>query len=490
MICATITARTNRDARADLLLAAAAADLAELRLDFLAEKPDLRLLLEDRPCRVIVTNRAARQGGSFGGSEAERIAPLREAVQLGADYVDLEYDAIGRLGDRLGTRIIASYHDFEKTPGDLRGVARMLLGTGADVIKIATYVNDITETFRLCQMAFDIGVPKIVVGMGPKGLPTRVLTRKFGGLLTYAALRGGAGSAPGQLTAAELRDAYNFDSTGPDTPVYGVIGNPIMHSVSPHIHNAAFRHLGMNAVYVPFEVDALAPFFAGVHCLDPAGFSVTIPHKEEALRLVDEADDISHKIGAVNTVAVRDNRLVGANTDWLAAVNAVKQALAEDETLAGRRVLLLGAGGAARAIAYGLAREKALVLIANRTRERAERLAAETGAQVIRWDDRGAVDCEAIVNSTSIGMYPDLGSTPMPADSLRQGCVVFDAVYNPRRTRLIEEAAAAGCRVVEGIEMFVEQAVAQFQFWTGREAPVDVMRKATIAALSQRQAEP
>jgi 3-dehydroquinate dehydratase/shikimate dehydrogenase len=317
-----------------------------------------------------------------------------------------------------------------------------------------------------------------------------VLTRTFGGLLTYAALRRGAGSAPGQLTVAQLRDVYNFDSTGPGTPVYGVIGNPVMHSVSPNIHNAAFRSLGMDAVYVPFEVDALAPFFAGVHCLDPAGFSVTIPHKEEALRLVDDADEISHKIGAVNTVAVRDSRLVGTNTDWLAAVNAVKQALAADETLAGRRVLLLGAGGAARAIAYGLAREKAVVLIANRTQERAERLAAETGAKTVRWEQRGAVDCDVVVNSTSIGMYPRVDATPMPAESLRQGRVVFDAVYNPRRTRLIEEAAAAGCRVVEGVEMFVEQAVAQFRFWTGRDAPVEVMRKATVAALSQRQAEP
>ena len=250
-----------------------------------------------------------------------------------------------------------------------------------------------------------------------------------------------------------------------------------MHSVSPHIHNAAFRRLGMNAVYVPFEVDALAPFLAGVRTLDPAGFSVTIPHKEEALRLVDEADEISHKIGAANTIAVRAGRLVGANTDWLAAINAVKQALAEGETLAGKRVLLLGAGGAARAVAYGLAREKAIVVIANRTQERAERLAAETGAAAVCWEERGGVDCEVIINSTSLGMYPNVNVTPMPKESLRPGQVVFDAVYNPRRTRLLQEAGAAGCRVVEGLEMFVEQAVAQFEFWTGRDAPVDVMRE-------------
>ncbi len=212
MICATITAATNREARADLALAASKADLAELRLDYLQERPDLEALLADRPCPVIVTNRPARQGGFFSGGEPERVAPLREAAELGADYIDLEYDAAGRLPDRFGSKIIVSYHDFEKTPDDIHRIAQMLLGTGADVIKIATYVNDITESFRLCQLAFDIGVPKIVVGMGPKGIPTRVLTRKFGGFLTYASLKRGSGSAPGQLTVDDLRNLYNFYS--------------------------------------------------------------------------------------------------------------------------------------------------------------------------------------------------------------------------------------------------------------------------------------
>jgi 3-dehydroquinate dehydratase / shikimate dehydrogenase len=483
MICAPITASSNDKAKADLKEAALVADLAELRLDFLTEPPRLAYLLEGRPCPVIVTNRPARQGGFFTGAEPERMAPLKEAIQLGAEYVDIEYDAIGRLGDKLATQIIVSYHDFERTPADLRHIARTLLGAGGDIIKIATYATDITDIFRLCQFSHDIGVPAIVVGMGIKGVATRILTRKFAGYLTYGALRRDEGSAPGQLTALELKSIYHFDRIGRHTKVYGVIGNPIIHSVSPHIHNAAFRHLGMNAVYLPFEVDELGPFLAGCRMLDPEGFSVTIPHKEAALRLVDEADKITHKIGAANTIAVRDDKLIGTNTDWQSAIAAIKSAFYEGETLSGKRVLLLGAGGASRAIAFGLKKEGAQVTIANRTFARARALAVEVPCEAVEWEKRCEVEADVIANSTSIGMYPAMDATPMPTEALKPNMVVFDAVYNPRETRLLRGARDAGCRTAEGLEMFVEQAVAQFEFWTGKNAPIDVMREAAIAAL-------
>jgi len=483
VICVPITASSNDRAKADLREAALVGDLAELRIDFLSEPPRLAYLLEGRPCPVIVTNRPARQGGFFTGSEPERVAFLKEAVQLGAEYVDIEYDAVGRLGDKLATQVIVSYHDFERTPTDLRRIAQMLLGAGGDIIKIATYATDVTDIFRLCQFSHDIGVPAILVGMGTKGVATRILARKFAGYLTYAALRKDEGSAPGQLTALELKNVYHFDMVGRHTKVYGVIGNPIIHSVSPHIHNAAFKHLGMNAVYVPFEVDELKPFLAGCRMLDPEGFSVTIPHKEEALRLVDEADEITHKIGAANTIAVRGDKFIGANTDWQSAIAAIKSAFYEGETLAGKRVLLLGAGGAARAIAFGLRKEGANAIIANRTFARARTLAAEVPCEAVEWDKRCEVAADVIVNSTSIGMYPAMDATPMPAEALKPNTVVFDAVYNPRETRLLKEARDAGCRTAEGLEMFVEQAVAQFEFWTGRNAPIDVMREAAVAAL-------
>lgn len=487
MICAIVSAPTIAQARADLATAAKVADLAELRLDYLEEPLDVAALLTDRPCPVIVTNRPARQGGSFAGSESDRISSLMEAIALGAEYVDIEYDAVGRLGDRLGTRIIVSYHDFERTPKDLRSIAQSLLGTGADVIKIATYINDITENFRLRQVAAGLGIPTIVIGMGSKGVMSRILSKKFGSLLTYAALTRKGASAPGQLTVSELDQLYGFRRNAADAKVFGVIANPVAHSISPHIHNAAFRKTGMNAVYVPLEVDALGPFLEGCGVLDFGGFSVTIPHKEAALRLVDEVDDATGRIGAVNTIAVRGGRLVGTNTDCTAAVEAIRSGLLPGEELAGKRALLLGAGGAARAMAFGLVGEGVKVTIANRTFERAERLADEAGCSHVKWEERAGVNADIIANSTSLGMHPAVDVTPMPASALRGGQVVFDAVYNPRETRLIAEAREAGCSVVDGLEMFVAQAVAQFEFWTGQAAPAKVMRDAAKAALGAKE---
>ena len=482
MICAAVVAGTNQGARADLARAAVIADMAELRLDYLQEPPNLEYLLAGRRCPVVVTNRPPRQGGLYGGSEAERVALLREAVQLGAEYVDIEHDAVGRLRERLGTRVIVSYHNFEETPPDLHRIAQMLVGTGGDIIKIATYVKDVSDNIRLCQLASDLGVPKIILGMGQKGVVTRILSRKFGSYLTYAALSGGLSSAPGQLTVEQLQGVYHFKSIDKDTLVYGVIGKPLAHSLSPHVQNAAFRHAGLNAVYVPLEVDELKTFLASCRCMNPQGFSVTIPHKEEAARLVQETDEITRRIGAVNTIGFREGQMVGTNTDWRAAIESIKSAMAGGESIAGKKALVLGAGGAARAIVFGLVSQGAEVAIANRTFERAQALAREAGCKAVKWDDRGRVACDVIANSTSLGMYPAIDSTPLGREAFKAGQIVFDAVYNPRRTRMLAEAAEAGCRVVEGLEMFVHQAAAQFEFWTGSRACIEVIREAAIAA--------
>jgi 3-dehydroquinate dehydratase/shikimate dehydrogenase len=483
MICVPIVAGTNEAARADLKRAAAVADLAELRLDYLQEPPDLAYLLDGRPCPVIVTNRSTRQGGLSAASDVERVAPLREAVYLGAEYVDVEHDAIGLLRERLGTRVIVSYHNFEETPVDLHRIAQNLLGTGGDIIKIATYVRDVADNVRLCQLASDIGVPKIIIGMGEKGIPTRVLAVKFGSYLTYAPLARDRSSAPGQVTADELVRIYHFRSINADTRVFGVVGKPLGHSLSPHVQNAALRHAGLNGVYVPFEVDDFAQFLKCCRCINPEGFSVTIPHKEEALRLADETDEVTRKIGAVNTLAFRGGRLVGTNTDWRAAIGAIKSAMPQGESLAGRQALVLGAGGAARAIVFGLASEGAAITITSRTLQRAETLAREAGCRAVPWDERTCVSADVVANSTPLGMYPAIDATPLPKTAFKAGAVVFDAVYNPRVTRLLEEAAAADCKAVEGLEMFVHQAAAQFEFWTGIKVPKEVFREAAIAAL-------
>lgn len=483
MICVPIVAATNQQALGLMKKAAGLADVIELRLDYMEERPNLDLLLENRPLPVIVTNRPVREGGLYEGDETNRVAPLREAVALHADYVDIEHDAVGRLGESLATRVIISYHNWGKTPKNLNEIARMLVGAGGQIIKIATLVRCVSDNFRLCQLAATSGVPIIVTGMGPKGVPSRILARKFGSLLTFAALSKEFISAPGQLTVSDLLHVYNYRLTNRDTKVYGVVGNPIGHSISPHVHNAAFKALGVNAVYVPLEVEDFETFAAGCKCIDPGGFSVTIPHKRAAFELAGETDEVTARIGALNTLKVLDGGFAGTNTDWKAAVESVKNALPEGESLAGKRLLLLGAGGAARAIAYGFASEGALVTIANRTHEKAQKLAGELSCAAVPWEARTQVGYDVLANSTSLGMYPAAETTPFPAEALVAGKVVFDAVYNPRLTRLLEEARAAGCITVDGVEMFVQQAVAQIEFWLGVSAPVDQMRKAAVAGL-------
>jgi len=485
MICVPIVATTNARAKADMKKAAALADLVELRLDYLEEAPDVDLLLRDRPLPVIVTNRPVREGGLWEGDETARVSFLREAVSLGAEYVDIEHDAVGRLRERLGTRVIISYHNWGETPDDLHAIARMLVGAGGDIIKIATLVKTACDNFRLCQLAATTGVPTIVVGMGPRGAPSRIIAGKFGSFLTFGALSRELASAPGQLTAAELANVYNYRSINRDTTVYGLIGMPVGHSLSPRIHNAAFRARSINAVYVPFEVEDFDAFARGCKSLEPAGFSVTIPHKEAAFRLADRMDPVSERIGAINTLRLEDDGWHGTNTDWKAALAAIKDALGEGADLAGKRILLLGAGGAARALAYGFVSEGAKVTIANRTHERAVKLAREAGCQVVKWADRTEVDYDILANSTSLGMYPAVEVSPYPRQRLRPGRVVFDAVYNPRQTRLLEEAKGQNCTVVDGLEMFVRQAGAQFEFWFDDAPPLEIMRKAAVAGLGE-----
>ncbi len=485
MICVPVVATTNEQARADLVRASALADLAELRLDYLEEKPDLARLLEDRPLPVIVTNRPVREGGLWEGDEMGRAACLREAVALGAEYVDIEHDAVGLLGDPLSTRVIVSYHNWVETPQDLSQIARMLLGAGGNIIKIATLVRSATDLFRLCQVPSAIGVPTIVIGMGPKGVASRILSRKFGSYLTFASLSRELASAPGQLTASDLTNVYNFRATSRSTEVYGVVGNPVGHSMSPHVHNAAFRAMSVNAVYVPFEVEDFDAFMTGAKCFSPRGFSVTVPHKESAFRAAQEKDDVTLRIGSLNSLKFESGRTSGTNTDWRAAVESVRSAMPQGERFAGKRVLLLGAGGAARAIAYGFVHEGADVTIANRTLERARKLASELGCRAAPWENRAEIVYDVLVNSTSLGMYPAVESTPFPAEALKPGKVVFDAVYNPRMTRLLEEARDADCLTVDGLEMFMRQAAAQVEFWFGRKPPLEVMRKAAVQGLER-----
>lgn len=476
LLCVSVTTTTVEETLKVLHSPGRAFDVAELRLDYI-QSPDLPRLLEARPCPVIVTCRPAREGGRWTGDEGRRLGLLAEADRLGADYVDLELDALPHYQRQGGAKLIVSYHNYGETPADLGAIARRIEATDADVVKLATLAPSILDNLTAFDVLRNATKPTICVTMGEHGHISRVLGPKFGAFLVFASLGSGREAAPGQVPVDELLGLYRFRDIGPSTQVYGVIANPVAHSMSPAIHNAAFRETGYDGVYVPFRVDDPADFIPAMQALPVDGYSITIPHKEAVIPLLDGVQPLAAKIGAVNTIVRRDGALHGSNTDWSAAVAAIESGLPQGAELSGKRVLLLGAGGASRAIAFGLAERGCRVTIANRTHERAVRLAGDVGCGVVPLTDVGDVPHDILVNGTSIGMHPNVDATPLDAALLCPGALVFDSVYNPLETRLLREARAAGCPTVDGLAMFVNQAVEQFELWTARPAPRDTMRR-------------
>ncbi len=487
-LCVALTEKDTESMLAAMHSLPAQVDLVEVRVDAMGSV-DLERLIDGRGRPVIVTNRPPRQGGACTDPETERLAGLRRAAELGAEYVDVELDAVADLGELPGpTQRIVSVHDFEATPSDLPALLDRILQTGPDVAKVVTTAHDIMDAVPVLELlrTNTSGAPLIALSMGEEGLVTRVLAGKFGAFLTFASHAAGMESAPGQVAVDRMLGMYRFPQIGPGTAVYGVIANPVAHSMSPAIHNAAFAALGLDAVYVPLKVTDCAAFLDAFERCDLRGLSVTIPHKVTMLGLMDEVEDLARRIGAVNTVDVRDGRRYGCNTDVSAAVGAIESAArrAGMETLRGRSVVLVGAGGAGRAIAYGLADKGADLTIANRTVEKAERLAAELGVRACGLDALPDLAADVLVNSTSVGMWPNVDASPVPTGMLREGMVVFDAVYNPMRTRLLREAEEAGAVTAPGVEWFVSQAAAQFELWTGVDAPREVMEQVLRSRLT------
>ena len=496
LIC-PLTASDPGAMRRDMLAAAdRGADAVEVRLDYLQPLPrgdQLRSLLADPPVEVIATCRPVREGGRFDGDEAGRLELLQDAARFGADWVDIELSA--RTERRPQAGVIRSHHDFDRRPEDLEGVAASLDDCEAAVNKIAFAAAGPEDAFCAFDILRAARRPTIALAMGEAGAVSRVLAGKFGAFGTFAALQAGAESAPGQPTLDEFKGLYRWDDLTAQTAVHGVIGCPVAHSMSPAIHNAAFSAAGLDAVYVPLLIQPGAEnfnrFMDGLLArawLDWRGLSVTIPHKENALAYVgaDNCEPLAVRIGAVNTITIAPGgALRGGNSDYAAAINALCGAMGiERDGLAGRTAAVLGAGGAARAIVAALDHYRAEVTIYNRTLSRAERLAEEFGAAARPLDQAGTAQAEIIINCTSIGMHPDVGASPL--DSIPPAArVVFDTIYNPLQTRLIDQARAAGLLTVSGVDMFVNQAVAQFETWTARHAPRETMRQVVLDRLRE-----
>jgi 3-dehydroquinate dehydratase/shikimate dehydrogenase len=425
----------------------------------------------------------APQGGRWTGDEARRIELLEEADRLGADFIDIELDSLSRFRRHGRAKLIVSYHNFTETPSDIEAIARQIEGTDADIVKIAVQANSLRDNLTIFRVLRAARKPTIAVTMGEHGHISRVLGPKFGAFLVFASLGAGREAAPGQVPVRDMLELYHSRDIGPATRVYGVIANPVAHSMSPAIHNAAFYHCGVDAVYLPFRVDDVADFIPAYKELPVDGYSVTLPHKEAVIPLLDEIQPLAKRIGAVNTIVARDGRLHGSNTDWSAAVKAIEGGLPEGRSLSGKRVLLLGAGGASRAMAFGLAERGCHVTIANRTHERGVRLAADVGCEVVPMADIGSVPYDILVNGTSVGMHPKVEGIPIDPALLRPDALTFDSVYNPLETRLLREARTVGCCTVDGLQMFVNQAVQQFELWTGLAAPRELMRSVVESRL-------
>ena len=496
IIC-SLTATTAAQMRRDMFAAAAAgADAVELRLDYLQIPPgrqEIADLLAGAPVETIVTCRPMAEGGKFTGPEPDRLAILANAVRLGATWVDVEAAVTPHYWPAPVGRVILSRHDFKRCPPDLDAIAARLDGSEAAVNKIAFAAAGPQDALRALDVIRMCRKPTLALSMGQAGLISRILGGKFGAFGTFAALAAGKESAPGQPTIRELTDLYRVKSLTPASAVYGVIGWPVAHSMSPAIHNAAFAAAGMDACYVPVLVepgeDDFRRFMDALlerPWINWRGLSVTIPHKEHALRYVgaDNCDGLAVRIGAVNTITIApDGSLAGDNTDYAGALDSLCDGMGITlEQLRGRHAAVLGAGGVARAIVAGLAHYRCEVTIYNRTVQRGQKLAEEFGAASAGLDNLDQLDAEIVINCTSVGMHPDVDASPL---AKIPPCVkaVFDTIYNPVETKLIAQARAANCAAITGLEMFVNQAVAQFERWTAKPAPREVMREVVARKL-------
>ena len=527
-----ITVQGLEQALADAARAAEfGADLVEYRIDrFTDDLASLERLVTESPLPCIVTCRPTWEGGDFDGDDQTRVSILEHLGVLPRPpaYFDVElaaYQRSANLAQKVNlvvdhpkqvrptdTGLILSSHDFVRRPSDLlQKVEAMVAAPACRVIKVAWMARSLRDNLEAFELIGQGYKPTIALCMGEFGLASRVLAKKFGALLTFAAIEQESGTAPGQPTLAEMKRLYRWDAQTPETKVYGVIGWPVGHSMSPAIHNAGFDATpgGYDGVYLPMPIPPEYEHFKATVAswlafgpLHFRGASVTIPHKENLLRFVaeqgpgGEVEELAQRIGAANTLTVRDDgSLYASNTDYAAVLDSVCDALAitRDE-LAGKRVAVIGAGGAARAAVAGFAEYGARVVIYNRTAERAQALADEfngkTG-QVVAAPLEKLCDscCEILVNVTPIGMHPNVDASPIDAERMKHwgpGTVVFDTIYNPIETRLLREAKAAGCMTIPGTEMFVRQAAAQFTGWTDTPAPLDVFRRVLAQKLAQR----
>jgi 3-dehydroquinate dehydratase/shikimate dehydrogenase len=462
----------------------------EFRLDYLQDFSGLESRMRELFGRihlphVIATCRRTVAGGQFSGSVEAQIDILQAAVRAGCRWADVEIESVEEAGaailKRLApARLICSYHNFEKTP-PLGPIYTRLARLPVQAVKIATHARDLRDNLKLARLSAARArrSPRLVaLGLGPSGIPGRVLAIRWGCPFTYASAGNHLAVAPGQLPAETMRNTYRVDRLDRRTALYGIVGSHAAMSLSPAMQNAAFQAKHVNAAYIPCQTSRLRDFLDFARQTKLKGFSVTMPYKRAIMTHLDWLDPLAGRIGACNTVAIQKGQWMGWNTDAAAVV----EVLAKRLRLSGSRILVLGAGGAARAAAYALSAEGAELLIAARRSSAADRLAKRVSAQTIAWDGVDNLEVDAIINATPVGMLPHAEASPLDLSRLRVR-VVFDMVYFPLETRLLAEARSRGLTAISGLEMLVAQGARQFEIWTGLAAPRALMEQAVRQAL-------
>ncbi|MGB7583943.1 MAG: shikimate dehydrogenase [Terriglobales bacterium] len=465
----------------------------EFRLDYLS-RPALALarikqFTEYHPhVSTIATCRRTANGGKFRGSLASQLDILTKAAAAGCQLVDLELQSAVRCKraqlERLRTRaaLVLSYHDFRGTK-KLEETLEKMVALPADFYKIvatATTLHDNVVMMKFLEKNSD-RYSLVGLCMGEQGIISRVLGVRAGSAFTFAAVSEDEKTAPGQVTAQELRSTYRIEQVDPATRVYAVAGDPVAHSLSPPIMNAALRRETVNGVYLALHAKTLKDLLGCVHEIPIHGLSITMPYKEAIVSHLDNTDAHTAKIGACNTVVrAQDGKLYGFNTDAAGVVRPLQQRISLEQA----KILVLGAGGAARAAVYGLKERGAEVYILNRTLGPAQKLARSARARLIKRADLKKLSFDVIINATSVGMG-NLKESPLNENEIKAR-YVFDMVYDPPETRLMKMAKAAGAEIIPGIEMFVQQAARQFEIWTGKPAPLDEMLRVVNRVMEDR----
>jgi len=510
LLCVPVGAWRANELSSAASRAAQVADIIELRLDYLSEAeleevtPSfLQTLIASLARPLIITLRPAEQGGRGELSFPQRLQFWRrmfEHTQPTGLFVDLEFELLSHVRQHekelydslVQEQVICSYHDFAGTSLNLNDLYGRMKNVPARVLKIAVRVDDAVgcvPVFQLLERARGEGREMISIAMGEAGVATRILAPSRGGFLTYGALDAEHITAPGQISARALRDLYRVHNINRETVITGLVGAPVAHSVSPQIHNEAFIHKGINAVYVPFEVKVLSEFITRMARprtreidWNLRGFSVTAPHKTEIIQHLDWVDPTAREVGSINTVVVEGDALHGYNTDTAAAINPLQ----EITELRGCHAAVIGAGGAARSLVWGLRKAGVGVTVFARNSARAAKLASEFDVSHAPLEAARFNEFDVVINATTLGTRGGSSEqkTPATAEQLRGARIAYDLVYNPVQTSFTRAAAQAGCETINGLAMLVGQAVEQFELWTGEDAPRDVMRRAAVKACS------